>query len=115
MGSKETQRLEPIIAGDRKSRPPCCVSTHCSCVVDICISPTFLDHREAPLFIAHMASFSRAGGHLALLPLSYATLYLSSGYREEAPCGLAPCRLGSRGVSGPAAALGGRPPVICCF
>ena len=35
MGSKETQRLEPIIAGARKSRPPCCVSTHCSCVVEL--------------------------------------------------------------------------------
>jgi hypothetical protein len=33
--------------------------------VDICISPTFLDHREAPPCIAHMASFARADGHLA--------------------------------------------------
>src|SRR6266480_2925145 len=115
MGSKETQRLEPLRAGDSKSRPPCCVATHCSCVVDICISPTFFDHREAPPCRAHMTSFARADGHLALLPLSYATLYLSSGHREEAPCGLAPCRLGSRGVSGSVDVLRGSAPVICCF
>src|SRR2546427_11062955 len=115
MGSKETQRLEPIRAGDRKSRPPCCVSTHCSCVVALCRAPTWLDPREAPPFIAHMASFARADGHLALLPLSYATLYLSSGYREEAPCGLAPCRLGSRGVSGSVDVLRGSAPVLCCL
>src|SRR5260370_26535757 len=50
MSSQEMERLEPIIAEDRESRPPCCVSTHRSHVVDICISPTFLDHREATLF-----------------------------------------------------------------
>src|SRR6266487_2888040 len=115
MSSKEAKRLEPIIAGDSKSRPPCCVSTHCSCVVDIGISPTFFDHREAPPGRAHMASFSRADGHLALLPLSYATLSLSSGSSEEAPCRLAPCRLGSRGVSGSVDVLRGSAPVICCF
>src|SRR5438132_5157716 len=115
MGYKETQHLELLIARDKKSRPPCCVATHCSCVVDIGISPTFFDPREAPPCITHMTSFARADGHLALLPLSCATLYRSSGHREEASYGLAPCRLGLRGVSGSVDVLRGSAPVICCF
>jgi len=83
MSSQEMERLEPIIAEDRESRPPCCVSTHRSHVVDICISPTFLDHREATLFYNTLASFARAGRHLAWLPLPYSTLYMSSGSRRE--------------------------------
>ena len=34
-------------------------------------------------FITHLASFARAGGHLAWLPLPYSTLYMSSGSRRE--------------------------------
>jgi hypothetical protein len=84
MGSQEMERLEPIIAEDRESRPPCCVSTHRSHVVDICISPTFLDHREAARFYNTPRVFcKRAGGHLAWLPLPYSTLYMSSGSRRE--------------------------------
>src|SRR5262249_534309 len=118
MGSKERQRLEPILAGARASRPPCCVSTHCSCVVDICLSPlspTFFDHREAPPCRAPMTSVARADGPRAWWPLAYATLSLSSGSREEAPCGLAPGRLGARGVSGSVDVLSGSAPVIGCF
>jgi len=39
--------------------------------VDICISPTFLDHREAVPVIPHITSFSRTGGHLAWSPVPY--------------------------------------------
>src|SRR6266571_5012116 len=95
MSSQEMERLEPIIAEDRESRPPCCVSTHCSRVVDICISPTFLDHREAVPVLPHITSFSRTGGHLAWSPVQYLPHTQRSGYSEEAPCRLALCTPGS--------------------
>jgi hypothetical protein len=39
-GYEETKVLEPESTGQEKTSPPCCVSTHCSRVVDPCRSPT---------------------------------------------------------------------------
>src|SRR4029453_13250065 len=115
MGSKDRTRLEPITTEDQESPPPCGVSTPWSGVVDMCISPTFLDPREATPFIAHRPSFSRVGGHLALLPLPYSTLYLSHDYGGEALGRLIPCRRGSPVVSWFVNVLRECAPVMCSF
>src|SRR2546426_11220520 len=116
MSSQEMERLEPIIAEDRESRPPCCVSTHRSHVVDICISPTFLDHREATLFYNTPRVFCKSRWTPRLVAATVLdSLHVEWLQKGEAPCRLAPYRLGSHVVSPSVNGLRGSARAICFF
>src|SRR5467141_3590719 len=108
--------LEPIPAKATHISPPCCVSTHRSRAVDLEGSPTFLDHREAALGIPQMTSLTRGPRHLDRFPVeSSPPPILEGSHRGEAPCSLAPCRLGSHVRSPSVSGLSGFVPAICSF
>src|SRR5712664_855944 len=108
MSSQEMERLEPIIAEDRESRPPCCVSTHRSHVVDICISPTFLDHREATLFYNTPRVFCKSRWTPRLVAATVLdSLHVEWLQKGEAPCRLAPSDLDRTSYRPPSTACAG--------